>query len=152
MKRVFRDSAHLIRPALVLLAALGLFVAIRAAVIPKGFGAYGHYRAGALEESRAKPISYAGQEACAACHDDQTKARATGRHAKVSCEGCHGPLAKHADDPFALKHARPDSVQLCRKCHEKDAAKPEKFPQVVTAEHSGGAACNTCHQPHNPRL
>jgi hypothetical protein len=53
---------------------------------------------------------------------------------------------------MALKPAKPDTVQLCRKCHEKDAAKPEKFPQVVTAEHSGGAACNTCHQPHNPRL
>jgi hypothetical protein len=152
VKRVIRDSAHLIRPALVLLAALGLFVAIRAAVIPKGFGAYGHYRAGALEESRAKTISYAGQEACGACHDDQAKARAAGRHAKVACEGCHGPLAKHADDAIAHKPAKPDTVQLCRKCHEKDAAKPEKFPQVVTAEHSGGAACNTCHQPHNPRL
>jgi hypothetical protein len=23
---------------------------------------------------------------------------------------------------------------------------------VVTAEHSGGLLCNTCHQPHNPHL
>ena len=152
MKRAFRDSGHLIRPALVLLAALGLFVAIRAAVIPKVFGRYGHYRAAAIEEARAKAISYAGQEACAACHDDQVKARAAGEHAKVACEACHGALAKHAGDPFALKPKRPDTVQLCRKCHEKDSAKPEKFPQVVTAEHSGGAACNTCHQPHNPGL
>jgi hypothetical protein len=151
VKRALRDSAHLIRPALVLLAALGLFIAIRAAVIPEGFGKYGHYRAGALEANRAKPISYAGQATCVLCHEDQGKSRAAGRHANVACEACHGPLAKHADDPASLKPTRPDTANLCRRCHEKDAAKPEKFPQVVTAEHSGGAACNTCHQPHNPR-
>jgi hypothetical protein len=143
LKRIFRDSAHLIRPALVLLAALGIFMAVRAAVIPKGFGKYGHYRPGALETVRATPISYAGQDTCLLCHEDQGKARAAGGH---------GPQAKHANDPSAAKPALPDVANLCRRCHEKDSAKPEKFPQVVTAEHSGGAVCNTCHQPHNPRL
>jgi cytochrome c554/c'-like protein len=150
LNRIFRDSAHLIRPALVLVGALGLFVVIRAAVIPKGFGAYGHYRPGALDLVRSKPISYAGQDTCVLCHEDQAKVRASGKHAKVACEACHGPLAKHANDPGSLKPVRPDTAVLCRRCHEKDAAKPEKFPQVATAEHSGGAACNTCHQPHSP--
>ncbi len=152
MKRLFRDSAHLIRPAVVLLAALGLFMAIRAAVIPKGFGQYGHYRPGALEQARAKPISYAGQDTCLMCHEDQGKARAAGRHAHVACEACHGPQAKHANDPGSLKPTLPDVANLCRRCHEKDAAKPAGFPQVATAEHSGGAGCNSCHQPHNPHL
>jgi len=150
LNRIFRDSAHLIRPALVLVGALGLFVVIRAAVIPKGFGEYGHYRPGALDLVRSKPISYAGQDTCVLCHEDQAKVRASGKHAKVACEACHGPLAKHANDPGSLKPVRPDTTVLCRRCHEKDVAKPEKFPQVATAEHSGGAACNTCHQPHSP--
>ena len=147
---MFRDSAHLIRPAVVLVAAMGLFVAIRAAVIPKNFGAYGHYRPGALDLVRSKPIGYAGQDTCVLCHEDQAKARASGKHAKVACEACHGPQAKHANDPSSLKPTRPDVANLCRRCHEKDAAKPEKFPQVATVEHSGGALCNTCHQPHRP--
>ena len=152
LNRFFRDSAHLIRPALVLLAGLGLFLVVRAAVVPKGFGKYGHYRPAALEVIRSRPISYAGQDTCAMCHTDEAKARSEGRHAYVACEACHGALASHANDPSAVKPALPDVANLCRRCHEKDAAKPAGFPQVVTAEHSGGALCNTCHQPHNPKL
>ena len=33
---------------------LGLFVALRAAVVPEGFGKYGHYRAGALEDNQKR--------------------------------------------------------------------------------------------------
>lgn len=152
MNRLFRDSAHLIRPALVLLAGLGLFLMVRAAVVPKSFGKYGHYRAAALDMIRAHKISYAGQDTCVLCHDDEAKARAAGRHAHVSCEACHGPQAQHANDPSAVKPKLPDVANLCRRCHEKDAAKPQGFPQVVTAEHSQGMLCNACHQPHNPHL
>ncbi len=149
---MFRDSGHLIRPAVVLLLGLGLFLAIRAAVVPKGFGKYGHYRPQALALIRSKPIVFAGQDMCLMCHDDQGKARAAGKHAHVACEACHGPLANHANDPAAHKPVLPDVANLCRRCHEKDAAKPQGFPQVVTAEHSGGVLCNACHQPHNPHL
>jgi hypothetical protein len=136
----------------VLLLGLGLFLAIRAAVVPKGFGKYGHYRPQALALIRSKPIVFAGQDMCLMCHDDQGKARAAGKHAHVACEACHGPLADHANDPAAHKPVLPDVANLCRRCHEKDAAKPQGFPQVVTAEHSGGVLCNACHQPHNPHL
>ena len=65
------------------------------------------------------------------CHDDEAKARAAGKHAHVACEACHGPLAQHADDPAAHVPQLPDVANLCRRCHEKDAAKPKNFPQVV---------------------
>lgn len=149
---MFRDSGHLIRPAVVLLLGLGLFLAIRAAVVPKGFGKYGHYRPQALALIRSKPLVFAGQDMCLLCHEDQGKARAAGKHAHVACEACHGPQADHANDPAAHKPVLPDVANLCRRCHEKDAAKPAGFPQVVTAEHSGGVLCNACHQPHNPHL
>ena len=152
MQRLFRDSGHLIRPALVLLAGLGVFMMIRGAVVPKGFGQYGHYRPGALTAVRQHPISYAGQNTCVMCHDDQAKVRAEGKHAHVSCETCHGPLAKHADDPTALKPTLPKVATLCVRCHEKDQARPKTFPQVVSADHSNGMACNDCHKPHSPKL
>ena len=147
-----RNAAHLIRPAVVLIAALGVFLVIRSAVVPKAFGQYGHYRPGALEMIRQKPISFAGQDTCVLCHDEEAKTRAAGKHAHVACESCHGPLAEHADDPGSHVPQLPDVANLCRRCHEKDPAKPQGFPQVATAEHSGGMLCNSCHQPHNPHL
>jgi hypothetical protein len=152
VQRLFRDSGHLIRPALVLLAFLAIFIAIRGAIVPKAFGQYGHFRPGALALVREHKIAFAGQDACIACHDDQAKLRASGKHAHVACEACHGPQAAHAADFSAVKPKLPDVADLCRRCHEKDAAKPSTFPQVVTAEHSAGMLCNTCHQPHNPHL
>ena len=154
MRQILRDSGHLIRPAVVLIAALGVFLLIRSVFVPEAFGKYGHYDPAALEDNRRRPVSYAGQETCATCHEGEAKVRAAGRHAKVACEACHGPQAAHAnsDDPSAHKPKRPDSAFLCRRCHEKDAAKPDGFPQVAIAEHSGGVACNSCHQPHNPHL
>jgi len=152
LRGFFRDSGHLVRPAAVLLAGVAIFIAVRSAVIPKAFGQYGHYRPAALEAVRKRPISFAGQDTCVLCHDDEAKARAAGKHAHVACEACHGPLAKHADDPGANVPKLPEVASLCRRCHEKDAAKPKWFPQVATAEHSGGLACNSCHQPHNPHL
>lgn len=150
--RFFRDAGHLVRPAAVLLAGLAVFLVIRSTVVPKAFGQYGHYRPAALNLIRQHPLAFAGQATCVACHDDQATARAAGRHAHVSCEACHGPQAKHTEDPVGIKPVLPDVAVLCRRCHEKDAAKPNNFPQVVTAEHSAGVACNTCHQPHNPHL
>ena len=154
MQKFIRDSGHLIRPALVLLAGLGLFMVIRGAVVPTGFGQYGHYRPGALAAIRQHPVAYAGQGACVECHDEEGKTRASGKHAHVACETCHGPLAKHAraDDPTANLPKLPTVATLCVRCHEKDTAKPKTFPQVVSVEHSGGAACNECHKPHNPQL
>jgi hypothetical protein len=150
--RLRRDWTHLLGPATVLVLALGIFLLVRGAIIPKAFGQYGHYRPGALDTVRQRPVSYAGQATCVACHEDQAKARALGRHAHVACEACHGPQAQHAENPAAQKPQLPDVANLCRRCHEKDAAKPKGFPQVVAAEHSGGMICTSCHQPHNPHL
>ena len=151
MNRIFRDSAHLIRPALVLLAGMGAFLAVRSAVVQQAFGKYGHFRPAALEINRQKPLAFAGQGACVVCHDEEAKARAAGKHTHVACEACHGPQVAHANDP-SLQPALPDVKVLCARCHQKDAAKPKAFPQVAIADHYGGLVCNTCHQPHNPHL
>jgi len=51
----FRDSKHLIRLAVVFLLGAVVFVALRAAVIPKSFGRYGPYRGDAIKELTAQP-------------------------------------------------------------------------------------------------
>ena len=58
----------------------------------------------------------------------------------------------HADDPTALQPPKMDVAVLCVRCHEAGIAKPATFPQVKSEEHSGGVVCNTCHQPHSPRI
>lgn len=145
-----RDISHLLRMAAVFALGLVFFLAFRTVFLPKSFGLYGHYRGDALAEVRSRPITYAGHQACEVCHPDVTETKANGVHAHVNCESCHGPLAKHADDPSSLIPQKPDVAHLCVRCHSENIAKPQGFPQVNAKEHSGGQLCNTCHQPHSP--
>jgi len=150
MSSRFRDSAHLIRVAVVLLVGAVAFLALRAAVIPKSFGQFGPYRGKAMLDMEARPVKYAGHEVCEGCHPDVAATKSKGVHAHVNCETCHGAQAKHADDPATVKPTLPDVAKLCVRCHSENIAKPSGFPQVNANEHSGGQVCNTCHQPHSP--
>jgi hypothetical protein len=149
---LFKDIEHLIRLAIVIAIALVAFVILRAAVVPRSFGEYGHYRGAAIDEIASRPIAFAGHETCEGCHTDVVDQKKLGRHVVVACEACHGAQAKHADDPGSVQPAKLDTAVVCARCHEANAAKPKNFPQVATADHSGGIACDTCHQPHRPRI
>lgn len=146
----FQHSGHLIRVALVFAAGFVLFFVVRGSVVPKSFGKYGHYRADALGEIMARPASFGGSDSCSTCHEDAFTQRKTGKHANLNCEACHGPLARHADDPASQKPAKLQAAVLCARCHEANSAKPKAFPQVVLKEHSPDGACDACHQPHHP--
>jgi ABC-type nickel/cobalt efflux system permease component RcnA len=149
---VFKDIEHLVRLAAVMLIALVGFVVLRAAVVPRSFGQYGHYRGAAIAEVAARPVSFAGHDTCEVCHTDVVDQKKQGRHIVVPCEACHGALARHADDPASVTPPKLDTAVLCARCHEANSAKPKAFPQVATADHSGGLACDTCHQPHRPKI
>jgi hypothetical protein len=151
MKKGLRDSEHLVRLALVLCGGLAMFVLARSAIVPRSFGAYGHFRGDALAEIRAHPAVFAGQGACAACHDPIVQERKEGKHAQVACEACHGPQGKHAED-ISITPPRPEAARLCSGCHEAEGAKPKWFPQVASKEHSGGATCTACHNAHKPKI
>ena len=149
---MFKDTEHLIRLAAVMAIALVAFVVLRAAVVPRSFGEYGHYRGAAIAEVAARPAAFAGHDVCEACHTDIADQKKQGKHVVVSCEACHGALAKHADDPASVMPAKLDTAVICARCHEANTAKPKTFPQVATVDHSGGLACDTCHQPHKPKI
>lgn len=150
--KFFQDAGHLFRLAAVFLVGLVLFLLIRSLLVPRSFGRYGHYRANAITETAALPVTYAGHQACENCHGDVQEVKVKGVHKGVACESCHGPLAAHADDPAAVTPVKLDTKVLCARCHQENIAKPKAFPQVNAAEHSGGAACNACHQPHSPAM
>lgn len=147
-----KDSEHLFRLAFVFVAGFVLMLAVRSFFIPHSFGKYGHYRGDAIAEAAAKPISYAGHQTCETCHAEVLDVKKNGRHARVSCEVCHGPLANHADDPGSIKPEKLDTAVLCVRCHEANSAKPKGFPQVASQDHSTGLPCDTCHQPHSPAI
>ena len=124
MKTRFKDIEHLLRLAGLFAAGALVFVLVRATLVPDDFGVYGHYRAGALDDGRAKPVAYAGQAACADCHEDVVTMRADSGHAKVACEGCHGPSVRHVDAPDEHKPVRPDGREICARCHAANTGKP----------------------------
>lgn len=152
MRRLFGHKEHLVRVAGLFLLGVVLFVVLQALLIPEGFGRYGHYRAGALDEARLNAVVYAGQAACLECHSDAADAARGGGHAGVRCEACHGPLAAHAADPAAQAAARPDAGALCARCHQQNVARPAGFPQQDLAAHAGDEVCTTCHVAHRPGM
>ena len=132
--------------AVVLIAG---FFAMRAYLTPKSFGKYGHYRADAIDEVRNLPVSYAGANVCAGCHEELDEKKAKGFHRGVACEVCHGPAAAHAEDA-SIKPEAPRQRGGCPLCHNYNPARPTGFPQIITAEHNPGKACMSCHDPHDP--
>jgi Cytochrome c554 and c-prime len=149
--RVFKDAGHLFRLAGLFAAGTLLFLVIRGFIVPRSFGQYGHYRGAAIAEIAAHPIHFAGHQTCETCHADIAQTKIAGKHAGVNCEACHGPLAKHADDP-SIDPGKPDTAVLCVRCHAASAARPKDFPQVDAEQHAGGVPCQTCHQPHSPAI
>jgi predicted CXXCH cytochrome family protein len=149
---LFGHKGHLVRVAGLFLVGIAIFLAMQAVLVPKGFGVYGHYRAGALDDNRARPLVHAGRASCVECHGDVPEAAKGGRHQGIRCEACHGALARHAGDPASQKAVKPDSRVLCVRCHESNLARPARFPQIDPEDHAGTEACTECHSAHNPGL
>ena len=151
MASPFGHYGHVVRVAALFLAAVIVFVVVQGFLVPDDFGVYGHYRAGALADNRTLPLAYAGRAACVECHTDVPEAASGGAHAGIRCEACHGPQARHAEDP-AVEPGRPDAAALCVRCHARNTARPAAFPQVDEEEHAAGEACLTCHVAHDPGM
>lgn len=150
MNKFLRGKEHLVRMAALFVAGFVFFVIARALFVPKGFGDYGHYRAGALNDNRNRTLVHAGRAVCGDCHTDKRDELAKGKHAGVGCEACHGALGRHADDPSAVKPVKPEPKTLCLRCHLVNVAKPKTFPQIDPKTHMDGGDCHGCHASHAP--
>lgn len=94
-----KDAAHLFRFAGLFVVAFLVFLVVRGTVVPKSFGQYGHYRAAAIGEIGARPMKFAGHQACETCHSDIADAKTNGAHAHVNCEACHGAIFQRMPAP-----------------------------------------------------
>jgi hypothetical protein len=148
----FRDKGHLVRMGGLLAAGVLVFLFVRAIAVPPGFGKYGHFRAGALDDLASLSPVYAGHQACEECHADVVEARQGSKHAEIHCETCHGPAADHAADPSSRTPPLPDPRESCLKCHAASAARPARHPQIVPAEHAPEGPCTACHAHHHPEI
>lgn len=108
--------------------------------------------------------AYAGEEMCAACHDEATASYAASPHRVLSsedrpealraCEACHGPGGEHADEAgavmgalrtFAASQPAAERSAPCLACH----GGASKLHDFRSGEHAlAGVACTDCHRVH----
>ena len=173
MRGRFRHATHIVRVATVFLVGFTGFLIARWAYIPADFGTLGFYRAGAIDDVRARPIGYVGRAACEECHvgkywsdaDDAEAASAANpvkdnRHFVLGCEACHGSLPAHVVYQRKPESERGDNKEpvplvaadkLCLGCHLQVTGRPEHQPQVLVGDHGDNDKCESCHRPHRPR-
>lgn len=106
---------------------------------------------------------FVGSEACAACHEDQTRNFKTATHARLEakgknsegagCESCHGPGSKHVDAGGGRNTVSKQNIvnprkspDVCFQCHLDKRGEfnlPYSHPVL-----RGKVACIDCHEPH----
>jgi hypothetical protein len=123
---------------------------IRAFAVPPSLKETGFHRTSTTEREKAKEIQYAGAEACTDCHEDIVLKKKANDHNNLSCETCHGPAKKHAEDPDKNKPIVPRERSFCPLCHAYDPSRPTGYPQINPAIHNPMKPCIECHDPHNP--
>lgn len=105
---------------------------------------------------------YAGTPACLDCHPKNAESFGNSLHGKLAdmrtpasargCETCHGPGAKHAEDPDekiqGFKNLSADATTaVCTSCHASG-----EHALWAGSKHEGrGVACTTCHSVHNSK-
>ena len=131
------------RLALISAVFIGLFFVARYFLVPKSFGEFGHYRGLSLVENQAVTPKYAGEKACADCHQDMTDLKKLGPHQSLSCETCHGPGLLHINSSDTIiPMAVPKTRDFCLTCHAKNAARTSgNIVQINTKEHNPGQKC-----------
>lgn len=110
------------------------------------------------------PSSYAGSEACKACHADEYKAWENSAHWKTTlnmkegpshqgCEACHGAAASHVAEPtdtsklFLFTKASTKEINArCLECH---ASSTEHMQAINSLHTKNDVSCTSCHSIHH---
>jgi hypothetical protein len=147
----FYIPPQLSRLSVVFAIFISLVLLLRHFLIPPSFGQYGHYRGDSLKDNASLEIRYTGHKACFECHQDIEDLKQQDVHAKINCEICHGPGARHVSSAEATDIVRPSGREFCGRCHGRNAARAAgAITQVNLSEHNIGQNCTECHNPHQP--
>ncbi len=156
MRNMFKMPPQILR---IFLLAVGIVVSYfiaRYFLTPPSFGEYGWYRGAALQELASYQPVFAGRKACDECHSEQFQKLLKGGHKTLSCEGCHGPLAAHAENPDVSPDKK-SNYGACVRCHEANPSRPKWHKQIVSKAHyteskpgAKPSLCTECHVPHSP--
>ncbi|HSB72919.1 MAG TPA: hypothetical protein VLH58_03355 [Candidatus Methylomirabilis sp.] len=138
------------RLAVVVLVVLVGALVVRFVLVPRSLVAMDLHRESTVQREVARPVNFAGSLTCQSCHEDIVTKKQAGFHKNLSCEGCHGPSMKHAEDPGEVKPYAPRDRKFCPVCHGYDASRPTGFPQINPTTHNPLKPCIACHNPHDP--
>jgi len=147
MRSFFKMPPQILRLLLLLVGIVSSYFVARYFLVPPSFGQYGWYRGLALTELRARPLVFAGKQACEDCHSDEYEKLEKNEHKNLSCEACHGPRYQHSQDPDVKLQVV--SFSHCLRCHEANPSRPKTQKQIVSKDHYG-SKCIECHVPHAP--
>jgi len=146
-----------------LLSAIALLVAVAVQAADEPKKTDEAEKKSTAAETKPAP-SYAGEEMCAACHDEQATSIAASPHRVLSdesrpealrgCEACHGPGGAHAEESGAVfdgmqtfdpKSTAAQRSTPCLSCH----GGASKLHDFRSGEHAlSGVACTDCHRIH----
>jgi len=114
---------------------------------------------------QAAPSDFAGADACASCHEAESRDFVSNPHSKtetrgngtVTCESCHGPGKAHVEsggDPTKIfdpaKASPKDLDAVCLKCHANQSG-PFVYEHAAMKT-EGCMACHSIHGAQNARL
>ena len=157
-------NTHLIRIVIILVALAVVGLGVRAMMLPKDFGKYGHYRPGAIEDEMNREVRNGTNDSCLACHPYIKEMHFSGVHKTVSCEFCHGPVADHIQDDKVIaklpKKQGEEITTLCLRCHNQiiRARPKESIKMVAIPKHLEDKkvrldhTCDQCHNVHAPLM
>ena len=170
-------NAHFYRLAIVFFVFILVFLVVRQIATPASwnYDLTNWYRLDALEELKQQPVVFGDNPSCVSCHEWSVETVMEDKHAGLSCESCHGPLANHArgEEKIAdavLAYGMPGHLEgktnpviwQCQNCHEATINKPKTVPQYTASgkfkthikfEAGGyrpGTDCLKCHGAHEP--
>ncbi len=88
---------------------------------------------------------------CSGCHGRIEHTKALSTHALVPCADCHVVEAQHMVEPRLALPTKPDSREVCGRCHATGSTDPAAAQsQVDLASHGGTYVCWDCHYAHLP--
>lgn len=97
------------------------------------------------------PVPPKAPQDCAGCHGRIEHVKSLSTHALLACADCHVVEKQHMIEPQTALPTKPDSREMCGRCHAAGATDPAASTALVDlASHGGTYVCWECHYAHLP--